>query len=55
MSNFEWSTRSKAVLETLHPDLQKIANLAIQRTTVDIVLVEGARTIASQRAYYRDA
>ena len=54
MSNFEWSTRSKAVLETLHPDLQKIANLAIQRTTVDIVLVEGARTIASQRAYYRD-
>jgi hypothetical protein len=54
MSKYEWSTRSRAVLETLHPDLQKIANLAIQRTTVDMVLVEGARTIASQRAYFKD-
>jgi len=54
MSKYEWSTRSRAVLKTLHPDLQKIANLAIQRTTVDMVLVEGARTIASQRAYFKD-
>ena len=54
MNKYEWSTRSRAVLETLHPDLQKIANLAIQRTTVDMVLVEGARTIASQRAYFKD-
>ena len=36
MSNFEWSKRSKAVLITLHPDLQKIMNLAIQRTNVDV-------------------
>jgi hypothetical protein len=54
MSNFQWSTRSKAVLETLHPDLQKIMNLAILRTNVDIVLVEGARTIATQRDYFKD-
>jgi len=54
MNKYEWSTRSRAVLDTLHPDLQKIMNLAIQRTTVDMVLVEGARTIASQRAYFKD-
>jgi hypothetical protein len=54
MSNFEWSKRSKAVLITLHPDLQKIMNLAIQRTNVDVILVEGARNIATQRRYYKD-
>lgn len=54
MGTYEWSTRSRAVLDTLHPDLQKIMNLAIQRTTVDIVLVEGARTISTQKSYYKD-
>ena len=51
---FQWSKRSQAVLETLHPDLQKIMNLVIQRTSVDIVLVEGARDISTQRRYFKD-
>jgi len=51
---YEWSKRSIGVLKTLHPDLQLTMNLAIQRTSVDIVLVEGARDVASQRRYYKD-
>jgi len=51
---FEWSRRSQAVLETLHPDLQKIMNLVIQRTSVDIVLVEGARDVSTQKRYFED-
>ena len=51
---FEWSRRSQAVLETLHPDLQKIMNLVIKRTSVDIVLVEGARNVSTQKRYFRD-
>lgn len=51
---YEWSIRSKAVRDTLHPDLRKIIDLGLQKSSVDIVLVEGARTIATQRAYFRD-
>ncbi len=51
---YEWSKRSRGVLETLHPDLQLIINLAIQRTSVDIVLVEGSRDVSTQRRYFKD-
>lgn len=54
ITKYSWSVRSKKVLETLHPDLQMIANRVIEKTSVDLILVEGARTIATQRAYFRD-
>lgn len=54
INNFSYSVRSKKVQETLHPDLRLITELVIKNTSVDLVLVEGARTIATQRAYFRD-
>lgn len=52
--DYYWSIRSENVLKTTHPDLQKIMNLALKNSAVDVVLVEGARTIATQRAYFKD-
>ncbi|MDX5586542.1 MAG: hypothetical protein QNK20_16770 [Aureibaculum sp.] len=50
MSNF--SDKSYKVLLTLHPDLQKIMILSLQRSCVDFGLHEGARTVPVQQAYY---
>ena len=52
--NYYWSLRSKKVKETLHPDLKKIVDKGLEKSSVDVVLVEGARTIATQRAYFKD-
>lgn len=49
-----YGSRSKAVLETLHPDLQKIMNLAIQRSYTDFGLHEGGRTVEKQLEYYQN-
>ena len=35
----------------MHPDLVAIVKLAIRRTTVDFIVVEGVRTQAQQREY----
>ena len=51
MSQFQLSQRSLTRLIGVHPDLVEIVKLAIQRTTVDFIVVEGVRTLAQQREY----
>lgn len=45
--------RSKQVLSQAHPDLQKIFNLAITRTSVDMSVYESYRSIEDQRKYFQ--
>jgi len=49
MSEFQLSQGSLTRLSGVHPCLVAIIKLAIQRTSVDFAVVEGARTIAQQR------
>jgi len=49
-----FGTRSKRVKETLHEDLQLILDLTINRTYTDVGLHEGARSIETQRKYFKD-
>ena len=49
---YKWGKRSQKVKETLHADLQKIVDLGLKNSAVDIVLVEGARTIEKQSEYF---
>ena len=51
MSQFQLSQRSLTRLIGVHPDLVEIVKLAIQRTAVDFMVVEGVRTLAQQREY----
>lgn len=48
-----WSNRSKRVKETLHPDLQLIVDRGLEKTSVDVILVEGSRTIEKQLEYFK--
>lgn len=52
MNNYKYGRRSLAVIETLHPDLQKICHLAIKRSYSDISLHEGARLVSEQQEYF---
>ena len=47
-----FGSTSKKVLDTLHPDLVKILELAIKRSPVDFGLHAGARTVEKQQEYY---
>ncbi|MNU43018.1 hypothetical protein D3C71_317940 [compost metagenome] len=49
MSQFQLSQRSLTRLIGVHPDLVAVVKLAIQRTAVDFLVVEGVRTVARQR------
>ena len=49
MSGFQLSQRSLTRLAGVHPDLVEVVKLAIQRTPVDFLVVEGVRTVAQQR------
>lgn len=49
---FTWSARSLKALEGIHPDLRKVADRALELTTVDFVVVEGCRTREQQLLYY---
>lgn len=49
MSKFQLSQRSLARLEGVHPQLVEIVKLAIRRTPVDFIVVEGLRTPERQR------
>ncbi|WAI82286.1 MULTISPECIES: M15 family metallopeptidase [Achromobacter] len=51
MSQFRLSQRSLMRLVGVHPDLVEVVKLAIQRTAVDFMVVEGVRTLALQREY----
>jgi peptidoglycan L-alanyl-D-glutamate endopeptidase CwlK len=51
MSRFRLSQRSLLRLVGVHPDLVQVVKLAIQRTAVDFMVVEGVRTVAQQHEY----
>lgn len=48
---FKLSARSLARLEGVHPDLVKVVKRAIELTEVDFSVIEGVRTIETQREY----
>ena len=48
---YKFSAQSKTKLDTCHPDIQKVLNLAIK--FVDITIIEGIRTIETQQEYVR--
>lgn len=49
MANFKWSERSLKALKGIHPDLRKVADLALELTPIDFIITEGLRTEARQR------
>lgn len=49
MTQFQLSQRSLARLEEVHPQLVEIVKLAIRRTPVDFIVIEGVRTPERQR------
>ena len=49
---FVLSARSRARLIGVHPDLVEVVEAAIKITSTDFSVVEGARTMATQRRYY---
>ncbi|WP_127958061.1 M15 family metallopeptidase [Serratia microhaemolytica] len=48
MSN-KFSQRSENNLRDLHPDLVKVARLALQYSPIDFAITEGRRSVARQR------
>lgn len=46
-----FSKKSRAMLEQVHPDLQKVMEEAIK--IIDFSITEGARTIEKQQEYYK--
>lgn len=51
LKRFSFSQRSQRALSGVHPDLVKVAYRALELTTVDFVIVEGVRSIETQRRY----
>lgn len=49
---FYLSQKSTQVLETVHPDLQRVIRKAITLSEVDFSVIEGARTKERQRALF---
>ena len=49
--SFTLSARSLRRLEGVHPDLVRVIKRAIQTSTVDFTVLEGVRTLATQRKY----
>ncbi len=47
-TGFRWSSRSENNLKGIHPDLRKVADLALKLTHVDFIVTEGKRTYARQ-------
>lgn len=52
--DYFFGSRSNQVKQTLHKDLKRILELAIKRTYVDFGLHEGARTIETQKEYFKN-
>jgi peptidoglycan L-alanyl-D-glutamate endopeptidase CwlK len=50
---FKLSTRSRARLLGVHPDLVRVVERAITVTLVDFSVVEGVRTLAKQLEYFK--
>jgi len=51
---YTFGTRSKKNLETVHPDLVKIMNLAISWSPTDFGIHAGGRTVNQQLEYFDD-
>lgn len=49
-----WGQRSLNHRKQCHVDLQKILDLTLKRSAVDFFLYESARTIATQRKYFKE-
>lgn len=47
--SFRLGSKSQATLSTVHPDLQRVVNLAIQITDTDFSVLEGLRSKERQR------
>jgi peptidoglycan L-alanyl-D-glutamate endopeptidase CwlK len=50
---YSWSAASLLNLKGVHPDLRKVADLALKYTTVDFRVVDGVRTLAEQKRYLK--
>ncbi len=50
---FNLSKRSKGRLEGVHPDLVKVILRAIELTEIDFMVVEGVRTLETQKEYLK--
>ena len=48
---FAFGSRSLKRLEGIHPDLSKVMDRAIATTDIDFSVLEGMRTLATQRKY----
>ncbi len=51
-TGYSLGKRSREHLAQVHPDLVKVVERAIQITTQDFAVIDGARTLAEQRALY---
>jgi peptidoglycan L-alanyl-D-glutamate endopeptidase CwlK len=51
MGKFKWSARSLAHIREVHPKLQKVAMRAIELAEIDMMITDGKRTLAEQRAF----
>jgi len=47
--HFTFSKRSETQLRSLHPDLVRVARLALRKTRVDFTIISARRTIDEQR------
>lgn len=50
---YQLGTKSRERLQGVHPDLVKVVQRAIQLTTQDFTVLEGVRSLATQREYVR--
>ena len=51
MRHFKLSKRSQAQLIGVHPDLQRMVEVALTETSIDFGVLEGLRTMARQRQF----
>ena len=50
---FNFGSRSKERLATVHPDLQKLTELALKYSTIDFGISEGIRSLETQEEYFK--
>ena len=50
---FKFGKRSQAKLEGVHPDLVRVMELAISRSSLDFAITEGIRTLEKQKEYLK--
>jgi len=52
MTGFSFGTRSLQNMEGVHPKLVRVLNLAIKKSEVDFMVIEGVRSLARQKQLY---